>query len=58
MITRMLAILKIGIDMNEELRAIAERAGAPEDMLNSLWFNLFCVRFADAILTLAEEEMK
>lgn len=44
--------------MNEELRQIAEAAGAPEDMLNSIWFNLFCVRFADMILTLAEEELK
>lgn len=44
--------------MNEELRQIAEDAGAPEDMLNSIWFNLFCVRFADMILTLAEEELK
>jgi hypothetical protein len=44
--------------MNEELKQIAIECGAPEDMINSLWFNIFCLKFADAILTLAEEEMK
>jgi hypothetical protein len=44
--------------MNEELKQIASDCGAPEDMLNSLWFNIFCLKFADAILTLAEEELK
>ena len=44
--------------MNEELRQIAIEAGAPEDMLNEFWFNIFCVKFADAILTLAEEEFE
>ena len=41
--------------MNEELMNIAIEAGAPEEMLEQLWFHIFCIKFADAILTLAEE---
>ena len=44
--------------MNEELRKIAIEAGAPEDLLDSLWFNLFCKKFAHLILLMAEEECK
>ena len=44
--------------MNEALREIAVEAGAPEDMLNSLWFDIFCQNFAHLILLAAEEEMK
>ena len=44
--------------MNKALREIAVEAGAPEDMLNSLWFNIFCQNFAHLILLAAEEEMK
>ena len=44
--------------MNEALKEIAVEAGAPEDMLNELWFNIFCKNFAHLILLAAEEEMK
>ncbi len=44
--------------MNQELKQIAVEAGAPEDMLNSLWFNIFCMKFAHLILLAAEEEYK
>lgn len=44
--------------MNTELKQIAVEAGAPEDMLNSLWFNIFCKKFAHLILLAAEEELK
>ena len=44
--------------MNQELRNIAVQAGAPQEVLDQLWFNLFCVQFADAILTLAEQELE
>lgn len=44
--------------MNEALKEIAIEAGAPEDMLNELWFNIFCKNFAHLILLAAEEEMK
>ena len=42
--------------MNEALREIAEEAGAPKDMLNELWFNIFCQNFAHLILLAAESE--
>ena len=32
--------------MNNELKQLAVDAGAPEDMLNKLWFNVFCQKFA------------
>ena len=32
--------------MNDALKALAAEAGAPEDMLNKLWFNVFCQKFA------------
>ena len=44
--------------MNQELQAIAREAGAPEDMMNALWFNVFCMKFAHLILLAAEEEFK
>ncbi len=44
--------------MNEELRQIAIEAGAPEDVLDTLWFNMFCKNFAHLILLMAEEEYK
>jgi hypothetical protein len=43
--------------MNNELKKLAQQAGAPEQVLNELWFGLFCQQFADAILTSAEQEM-
>lgn len=42
--------------MNEALREIAEAAGAPEEVLDELWFNIFCQNFAHLILLAAEEE--
>ena len=44
--------------MNEELRKIALKAGAPEDMMDSLWFNIFCLKFADLIISACEDELK
>ena len=41
--------------MNEALKAIAVEAGAPEEMLNALWFNVFCQKFAYLV---AEELVK
>ena len=41
--------------MNDELKAIAVEAGAPEEMLNTLWFNVFCQKFAYLV---AEELVK
>jgi hypothetical protein len=30
------------------------KAGAPEEVLNELWFNIFCQQFADVLLTEVE----
>ena len=46
-----------GVDMNEELKALVLRAGAPAEVLHQHWFNIFCMKFADVLLTQAEEEM-
>ena len=43
--------------MNEELKKLALQAGAPVEVINDLWFNIFCKQFADVILTNAEQEM-
>ena len=43
--------------MNKELKKLAVQAGAPVEVLEELWFNLFCMKFADAILNNAEQEM-
>ena len=41
--------------MNDELRSIAVAAGAPLEELDNLWFNQFCMRFADLLLTMADQ---
>jgi hypothetical protein len=43
--------------MNNELKKLAQQAGAPAEVLDELWFGLFCMKFADVILTSAEQEM-
>ena len=42
--------------MNEELKAIAVEAGAPEEVLNTLWFNIFCQKFAHLLIEELEKE--
>lgn len=42
--------------MNEVLREVALEAGAPAEVIDTMWFNIFCVKFADILLTMAEEE--
>jgi hypothetical protein len=37
--------------MNEYLKELAINAGAPEELLEEFWFNIFCQKFADAIIT-------
>jgi hypothetical protein len=44
--------------MNEELRALAERAGAPVEVIDALWFNLFCQKFAHELVCVLENENK
>jgi hypothetical protein len=43
--------------MNEELKALVLRAGAPAEVLHQHWFNIFCTKFADVLLTQAEAEI-
>ena len=44
--------------MNDELRKIAIEAGAPDEMINMIWFNVFCQKFAHLIILAVEEEME
>lgn len=43
--------------MSDELKDLVIRSGAPEEVMNDLWFNIFCQQFAHNLLTLAEEEV-
>ena len=43
--------------MNEELRKLVIAAGAPAEVMNQLWFHMFCQQFAHVLLTAAEEEI-
>jgi hypothetical protein len=36
--------------MNEELKALAMMAGAPDEVMDELWFNIFCKQFAHLII--------
>ena len=36
--------------MNDELKALAIAAGAPEDVMDELWFSIFCKQFAHLLL--------
>jgi hypothetical protein len=40
--------------MNEELKKLVLKAGAPEEVLDELWFNIFCQQFTDVLLTEVE----
>ena len=42
--------------MNEELKAIVDEAGAPEEVLNTLWFNIFCQKFAHLLVEELEKD--
>ena len=44
--------------MNEALREIAILAGAPEEVIDTLWFNIFCQNFAHLLLEMAEAECR
>jgi hypothetical protein len=42
--------------MNNALREVALEAGAPAEVIDELWFSIFCMKFADVLLRMAEEE--
>ena len=43
--------------MNESLKQLVVEAGAPEEVLNTLWFNIFCQKFAYLVAEELTEEM-
>ena len=44
--------------MNDKLRKLVEQAGAPPDLLNEIWFHIFCQKFAHLLLTEMEDDFK
>lgn len=44
--------------MNQELRQLCIDADCPEDVLNSMWFNVFIQKFAYLLLQALEDECK
>jgi len=41
--------------MNEFLKELAVNAGAPDEVINELWFNIFCQKFAHLLMIEMEE---
>lgn len=41
--------------MNEALKGLAVKAGAPKEVLEELWFNMFCMKFANVLIEAMEE---
>lgn len=44
-----------GSSMNEELKKLVIESGAPIEMLDELWFNVFCQQFADRLIKEVED---
>jgi hypothetical protein len=42
--------------MNEFLKELVIEAGAPDEVLNEMWFNIFCQNFAHLLISTMEEE--
>lgn len=42
--------------MNEELRALVEEAGCPEEVIDTLWFSIFIQNFTHLLLLEVESE--
>jgi hypothetical protein len=41
--------------MNEYLKELAIKAGAPVEVLDQMWFNIFCQQFADVLIVEMEQ---
>jgi hypothetical protein len=41
--------------MNEELKKLVIEAGAPAEVMDQLWFSIFCKNFAHIIMKACEE---
>lgn len=44
--------------MTKDFENLIRLSGAPEEMMGELWFIIFCHKFADNLLTLAEQELE
>jgi hypothetical protein len=44
--------------MNQALKDLCVEADCPEDVLNSLWFNIFIQKFSHLLIQALEEECK
>jgi hypothetical protein len=42
--------------MNAELKALCEQAGCPEEVMNTLWFNIFIQKYTHFLLEKLEQE--
>lgn len=43
--------------MNEELLKLVKAAGAPKQVMDKMWFHLFCQTFADLLMKEVEKEL-
>ena len=41
--------------MNEYLKELAIKAGAPVEVLDQMWFNIYCQQFADVLIAEMEQ---
>jgi hypothetical protein len=41
--------------MNEYLNKLVADAGAPEEVMDQLWFQTFCLKFADILIKECEK---
>ena len=42
--------------MNQELKQLCIEAGCPEEVLDTMWFNIFIQKYTDLLLSCLEEE--
>lgn len=42
--------------MNEALKEMAIKAGAPDELLEEMWFDMFCIKFAHYLIEQMETE--
>jgi hypothetical protein len=43
--------------MNDALKELVIKAGAPEEVMEELWFAIFCQQFADLLIHEMEKSM-
>ena len=44
--------------MNEVLKEIVIKAGAPKEVANEMWFNIFCQKFAHELMIVLEQQVE